>query len=40
MADDLTVLIANLGRLDNILPCLESLFETVGDELSMRVLGY
>jgi hypothetical protein len=38
MADDLTVLIANLGRLDNLLPRLESLFETVGDELSMRVI--
>jgi hypothetical protein len=33
MADDLTVLIADLGRLDDLLPCLESLFETVGDEL-------
>jgi len=31
MADDLTVLIANLGRLDDLLPCLESLFETVDD---------
>jgi hypothetical protein len=38
MADDLTVLIANLGRLDDLLPCLESLFESVGDELSMRVI--
>ena len=38
MADDLTVLIANLGRSDNLLPRLESLFETVGDELSMRVI--
>jgi hypothetical protein len=37
-ADDLTVLIANLGRLDNLLPGLESLFETVGDELSMRAI--
>ena len=38
MADDWRVLIANLGRLDDLLPCLESLFESVGDELSMRVI--
>ena len=38
MADDLSVHIANLGRLDDLLPCLESLFESVGDELSMRVI--
>lgn len=37
MADDLTVLIAHLGRVA-FLPRLESLFETVGDELSMRAI--
>jgi GT2 family glycosyltransferase len=38
MAVDLTVLIANLGRLDNLLPCLKSVFDTVGDETSLRVV--
>jgi GT2 family glycosyltransferase len=38
MDADLTVLIANLGRLDHLLPCLRSLFATVGDEISLRVI--
>jgi GT2 family glycosyltransferase len=38
MAEDLTVLIANLGRLEHLLPCLHSLFATVGGNISFRVI--
>jgi hypothetical protein len=37
MAEDLTVLIANLGQLDNLRSCLRSLFDTV-NETSLRVI--
>jgi GT2 family glycosyltransferase len=38
MAEDLTVLIANLGRLENIQACLRSLFDTASGETSIRVI--
>ena len=38
MAEDLTVLIANLGQLDNLRPCLKSLFDTANGETSLRVI--
>src|SRR5688572_26303687 len=38
MAEDLTVVIANLGQLKHLRPCLKSLFETVSKETSIRVL--
>jgi GT2 family glycosyltransferase len=38
MAEDLTVLIANLGRLDHLRPCLKSLFDNVTAATSLRVL--
>ena len=38
MAEDLTVLIANLGQLDNLRSCLRSLFDTASDETSLRVI--
>ena len=38
MAEDLTVLIANLGRLENLRPCLTSLFATASRENSLRVI--
>jgi GT2 family glycosyltransferase len=38
MAEDLTVLIANLGELENLRPCLKSLFETESGETSFRVI--
>lgn len=38
MAEDLTVVIANLGQLEHLRPCLRSLFETVSGETSIRVL--
>jgi GT2 family glycosyltransferase len=38
MAEDLTVLIANLGRLENLRPCLRSLFDTASGETSLRVI--
>jgi GT2 family glycosyltransferase len=38
MAEDLTVLIANLGQLEHIRACLRSLFDTTGGETSIRVI--
>jgi GT2 family glycosyltransferase len=38
MAEDLTVLIANLGQLESLRPCLKSLFENASDEISLRVI--
>jgi len=38
MAEDLTVLIANLGRLEHLRPCLKSLFDTAGSKTSFRVI--
>jgi GT2 family glycosyltransferase len=38
MAEDLTVLIGNLGQLENLRPCLRSLFDTVSSETSLRVI--
>ena len=38
MAEDLTVLIGNLGQLENLRPCLRSLFDTVSGETSLRVI--
>lgn len=38
MAEDLTVLIANLGRLEHLRPCLKSLFDTASGETSLRVI--
>jgi GT2 family glycosyltransferase len=38
MAEDLTILIANLGRLDNLRPCLRSLFDSASGEISFRVI--
>jgi N-acetylglucosaminyl-diphospho-decaprenol L-rhamnosyltransferase len=38
MAEDLTVLIANLGHLGNLRPCLKSLFDTTSCETSFRVI--
>jgi GT2 family glycosyltransferase len=38
MAEDLTVVIANLGGLENLRPCLRSLFETIGAGVSFRVI--
>src|SRR6266851_500975 len=38
MAEDLTVLIANLGQLEHLRPCLQSLFDTASGETSLRVI--
>ena len=38
MAEDVTVLIANLGRLENLVPCLRSLFDGAAGEISCRVI--
>jgi GT2 family glycosyltransferase len=38
MADALTVLIANLGLLEHLRPCLKSLFETASGKTSLRVI--
>jgi N-acetylglucosaminyl-diphospho-decaprenol L-rhamnosyltransferase len=38
MAEDLTVLIANLGQPENLRPCLESIFGTASGETSLRVI--
>jgi len=38
MAEDLTVLIANLGQLEHLRPCLRSLFDTTSGETSLRVI--
>jgi N-acetylglucosaminyl-diphospho-decaprenol L-rhamnosyltransferase len=38
MAEDLTVLIANLGQLENLRSCLKSLFDTANGETSLRVI--
>jgi GT2 family glycosyltransferase len=38
MAEDLTVLIANLGQLENLRSCLTSLFDTASGETSLRVI--
>lgn len=38
MAEDVTVLIANLGRLENLLPCLRSLFAAAAGNTSCRVI--
>ena len=38
IAEDLTVLIANVGRLEHLRPCLKSLFATVSGETSFRVI--
>lgn len=38
MAEDLTVLIANLGQPDNLLACLKSLYETASGKVSLRVI--
>jgi N-acetylglucosaminyl-diphospho-decaprenol L-rhamnosyltransferase len=38
MPEDLTVLIANLGQLKHLRPCITSIFDTVGNEPSLRVI--
>jgi len=38
MAEDLTVLIANLGHLENLRACLKSIFDTASGETSLRVI--
>ncbi len=38
MAEDLTVLIANLGQLEHLRPCLKSLFDTASGDTSLRVI--
>jgi GT2 family glycosyltransferase len=38
MAEDLTVLIANLGQLEHLRPCLRSLFDTTSGQISLRVI--
>ncbi|MCZ6871768.1 MAG: glycosyltransferase family 2 protein [Gammaproteobacteria bacterium] len=38
MVEDLTILIANLGRLEHLCPCLKSLFDTASGEASLRVI--
>jgi GT2 family glycosyltransferase len=38
MAEDLTVLIANLGQLENLRSCLKSIFDTASGETSLRVI--
>jgi GT2 family glycosyltransferase len=38
MAEDLTVIIGNLGHLQHLRQCLKSLLETAGDEISIRVI--
>jgi GT2 family glycosyltransferase len=38
MAEDLTILIANLGQLENLRPCLKSIFDTASGETSLRVI--
>src|SRR6516225_7787757 len=38
MAEDLTVLIANLGQLEYLRPCLKSVFETASGETSFGVI--
>ena len=38
MAEDVTVLIANLGRLEHIRPCLRSIFDGAGRSTSLRVI--
>jgi N-acetylglucosaminyl-diphospho-decaprenol L-rhamnosyltransferase len=38
MAEDLTVLIGNMGDLKDLRPCLKSLFDTISGETSLRVI--
>jgi GT2 family glycosyltransferase len=38
MPEDLTVLIANLGQLENLRSCLKSIFDTASGETSLRVI--
>lgn len=38
MAEDLTVLIANIGSLAHLRPCLKSLFDNASGEISLRVI--
>jgi GT2 family glycosyltransferase len=38
MAEDLTVLIANLGQMTNLRPCLQSLFASLSGATSIRVI--
>jgi GT2 family glycosyltransferase len=38
MAEDLTILIANLGRIEHLRPCLTSIFDGVGAGISHRVI--
>ena len=38
MAEDLTVVIANLGQMEHLGPCLKSLFRTISGETSIRVI--
>jgi len=38
MTEDVTVLIANLGQLENLRPCLRSIFESASRETSVRVI--
>jgi GT2 family glycosyltransferase len=38
MAEDLTVLIANLGQLENLRSCLKSIFDAASGETSLRVI--
>ena len=40
MAEDVTVLIANLGRLDHLLPCLRSLPEAAGGVSCRVIVGF
>ena len=40
MTEDVTVLIANIGRLDNLLPCLQSLFGALGDVSHRVIVGF
>jgi hypothetical protein len=38
MAEDLTVLIANIGQPEHLRPCLKSLFDSASRETSFRVI--
>ncbi len=40
MAEDVTVLIANLGRLENLLPCLRSLGQAAGQIAFKVIIGF
>ena len=40
MAEDITVLIANLGRTENLLPCLSSLDNAAGETSFGVIVGF